>query len=84
MTKVSIFKQEGFQKQSKPIEFVKYIGACGNMVDATLSPKKFDNVTLIISKSDSNYIYDTMYAWYNERPHGGNIYLGYWNDGVIE
>lgn len=84
MVNVSIFGHETNKQEKKPIEFVQQINIDGKVCDSKNSPTNWNNVMLLIDKSVHNEDYDTMYAWDDCEPNGGTIYLGYWNDGIIE
>lgn len=82
MTKVIILGQEPKEeKKLKPIEFVKSLTSMLNIQNSFSSPKGYNHVELISRKYNSEY--DLMFA-YDEDRNKGNLYLGHFNDGVVE
>lgn len=82
MTKVSTLFDEVPKKCLKPIEFCKYINeVTGQLESSDLnSPMDFDNLKLI-NRGD----YDVIAAWDNDNDLSAVcVYLGHWNDGVVE
>lgn len=79
MTQVSVLDLGGEQKK-KPIEFVKVIRGHGSILDAEYTPKAYDKVRLISRDS-----MDVIAAWDEGRDITRvSVYLGHWNDGVVE
>lgn len=87
MTKLSILNLSGVEPKQTPIEFIKYIDGNGNIYSSEAKPNEWENVMLLIPKSTDDCMYDTMLAW-DDTTDGedscSTIYLGHWNDGVIE
>lgn len=85
-TKVTIIGQEPTQERKlKPIEFVKHVSITKSELgvnDYETEPKDWLNIELV-SKSNNKKYYDIMFAYDDDRSDG-TIYLGYFNDGVIE
>ena len=82
MTKVIILGQEPKEeKKLKPIQFVKFLSSALNFQYSTGLPKNFDHIELI--RRNYNHEYDLMYV-YNEDRNEGTLYLGHFNDGVVE
>lgn len=91
MTKVTILGQDGPTKQKlTPIEFKFQINGCiedieggDDVIDNTSSlPNMFDNIELVC-KGDKNF-YDIMFAYNTGGRENGSIFLGYFNDGIVE
>lgn len=86
MTKVIVLAdQPKEQNELKPIEFVyQLIESKGNprIEKARASPFMWNNIELI-SKTQSIDFYDRMFAYDDDRSRG-ILYLGHFNDGVIE
>lgn len=83
MTKVGIFGQETVTRISRPIQFVKIINSNGEIESTSYSPNEWNNVVLILDRTQNNERYDIMYAWDDDAQTNGRIYLGYWNDDVV-
>jgi hypothetical protein len=80
MTKVIILGQEPEQKKLKPIEFVKIIHEEDlEIITALCIPKDWKNIELIGRGKG----YDIMYA-YDHHRNIGRVFLGHFNDGVVE
>lgn len=86
MTKVIVIgEQPKEENELKPIEFVyQLIESKGKprIEKAGALPFMWNNIELI-SKSQSIDFYDMMFAYDNDRSRG-IIYLGHFNDGVVE
>jgi len=70
----------------KPIQFVKYMDnrQSGPYIDDTsVTPKFFKNIELIASGRTTAQEYDIMFAYDDDRSCGC-LFLGFWNDGVVE
>ena len=79
----------------RPIELVKYIdNDYGSLTDSkseniieetTTTGKSFDNISLISKSGRGDNGFDIIAAWCNEDElENVCIYLGHWNDGVVE
>ena len=80
MTKVIILGQEPKkEKKLKPIEFTDFLEITKEIKQTETNPRCWDNIELI-GKYDS---FDIMFAYDNDR-NKGCLFLGYFNDGVIE
>lgn len=71
----------------KPIEFLVYVDTSEAMTKtkrckvAKIKPNEFFNIELV---SSANCVgLDIMFA-YNQNRNYGHLYLGHWNDGVVE
>lgn len=82
MTKVTIINEESTPvKKKKPIEFVKQISVNdGNVTTVKHHPKEFKNVCAILTLKNE---YDIFWC-YDTNPDFGFLYLGHYNDGVVE
>jgi hypothetical protein len=47
------------------------------------NPDSFDFIELVRERSHS-HVFDLMFAYNKEERHLGQLFLGYWNDGVVE
>ena len=80
MTKVIILGQEPNKEKKKPIEFIKVIHEEYLQIsEITHLPKNWENIELIAKGKG----YDIMYA-YDHNRNKGRLYLGHFNDGVVE
>lgn len=80
MTKVTILGQEPNKaKELKPIEFIKYINIDESFSDATTKPSRWKNIELVCRYT----MFDIMFAYDDDRDRG-TLYLGHFNDGVVE
>lgn len=70
------------QIPSKPIVFKKWLEDNSvSMKDVcVLSPSAWNNVILLRRGKEM----DTMYAFDDDAPTLGRVYMGHWNDGVKE
>lgn len=81
MTKVIILGQEPKEEKKKPIQFVKSLSSMLNIQNSIESPKNYNHIELICRKYNSEY--DLMFA-YNKDRSNGCLFLGHFNDGVVE
>lgn len=89
-TKVIILGQEEKQQTKKPIEFVKFMSDQGvvHNTDAssqTHAPSFYENIELLCRGYSQNG-FDLMFAYNknrNDKKHAV-LFLGYFNDGVVE
>lgn len=80
MTKVTILGQEPKEvKKLKPIEFTENLTLAKEIDKNCLAPNRWENIELICAGGT----FDIMFA-YNEDRNGGCLYLGHFNDGVVE
>ncbi len=85
MTKTSVFEQEETEqkKELKPIKFERVVAGFEEeeTTDKTYPPNNYNKIVLL----EINYYkdLDLMWAYYDE-PNKGVLYLGHWNDGVVE
>lgn len=84
MTKVIILGQEPKEeKKLKPIEFVKFLSRKLSLEDQpTYGAKDWDNVELICKRYTTKY--DLMFVYDDNDRENGILYLGHFNDGVVE
>ena len=89
MTKVIILGEKEEKTNKKPIEFVSYVGNIKDKVSIVEDladddvPSTYDNIELVCK----NYInkMDLMFAFFDTGTRSnGLLYLGYFNDGVVE
>lgn len=71
------------KEKKKPIEFDSVLGGDGNMTDLINPDAGVWKYIELISKSYTKDKRDLMYAYDSDR-NDGVLYLGYWNDGVVE
>lgn len=65
----------------KPILFVEYLDVNKSIrKDCIMKPKDYNTIELICTYKS----FDIMYAYQNNNRNNGTLYLGYWNDGVVE
>ena len=82
MTKVSVFGQKHTEtKKLKPIEFVKRIYSDGTIVNASSTPKDWNNVVLYMANGSID-CFDLILA-FDDNDGVRALFLGHWNDGVI-
>lgn len=80
MTKVTVFGQEeGKGKEKKPIEFVHYLNDLG-LHNTTHKPSLYTDVCLLGEAAFSSL--DLIMAWNNQGDKF--LYIGHWNDGVVD
>lgn len=84
MTKVIILGQEPKEeKKLKPIEFTTYINSTlYTQIDISSPPRDWANVVLICRNWGKRSL-DLFYA-YDDDVDSGCLYLGHFNDGVVE
>lgn len=82
MTKTSTLVDQPTEKK-KPIEFVKFLDAGLNFDTGCSKPSSWDNIKLL-SKNYLSSKFDLMFAWNDKDPNHGILYLGHWNDEVVE
>lgn len=74
--------KQGHKEQKKPIELMKYLKQIGEIQKyVVLYPKDFDYISLVSRGASGEY--DIIMCWNNSNAIK-SIYLGHWNDGVIE
>jgi hypothetical protein len=83
MTKVIILGQEPEQKKPKRIEFVELIDHSKQFIGPRYTPKDFKNIELVAKNWDIAEILDLMFAYDDDR-NNGFLFLGHFNDGVVE
>lgn len=72
---------------AKPIEFTKTLGFDGQIYKSVAGPINFKHVELICK--DYNTVdselgqFDVILA-YDDNKLNGILYLGHWNDGIVE
>lgn len=72
-------------KQPKYIQFMTRIknsgscATCAELKDTAQRPRDFKNIELIRAKLNG----DIMFA-YNDDRRSGHLFVGYWNDGIVE
>lgn len=71
-------KQEVAKK--KPIEFKSYLQVDGEIGKDCVKPTEWDNILLI--EKDYGEDFDLMLAW--DELGFATLFLGHWNDGVVE
>lgn len=89
MTKIKHFEIPNPVKPNlKPIELVKYISISGELVDNAIDTLEvtndFDNIMLIVDSHTNGTSFDIIYLYDDNYPQSGRMFLGHWNDGVIE
>lgn len=82
-TKVIVLGQEPKEeKKLKPIEFKQVLLATKFMFkDTDAKPNEYENVELICKRYDGKM--DLMFTYFNDRDEGV-LFLGHFNDGVVE
>lgn len=82
-TKVTILGQEPEEKKLKPIEFKYYLHGL-KMVEISYEQKPpfWDNIVLLRKNYDHSEL-DLMYA-YKEEQYYRCLFLGHFNDGIVE
>lgn len=67
----------------KPIVFTKSLSLTNSFQKATMTPSDFKFIELISKRYSGQY--DIMFAYNNNSfRENGVLYLGKWNDGVVE
>ena len=81
-TKVTILGQEKEEakKVLKPIEFCKSLTNSGGIEKASTPASRYKNIELIRRNLGG---FDLMFAYGTERDSGA-LYLGHFNDGVVD
>jgi hypothetical protein len=81
MTKTSVFGKTEKKEVKKPIKFIARYDGKRFLKTDDLSPKYWEGVVLIAF----NYCdgLDLMWAYDDNDPNSGCMYLGHWNDGVV-
>lgn len=80
MTKVTILGQEPKEvKELKPIEFTRAFDFNESFEKAIIKPFRWKNIELVCRYER----FDVMFAYDDDRSVGG-LYLGHFNDGVVE
>ena len=84
MTKiVDLFKQqENQEKKNKPIEFKYALTRYAELTANTCEPNELDYVALY-QRHEGDGEYDKILGWNEDKSIIG-IFLGHWNDGVVE
>ncbi len=80
MTKVTLWNNKPVPPKGKPIEFIKYMTRDGKLTKASYKPNDWINVQLL-RKGQQDY--DLIIAW-DEEDKEVFVYLGNWNEGVVE
>lgn len=73
--------QKDTKSDKKCIEFVKELLNGFEFYKAVGKPKGWDNVVLLSSDYEK---FDLIWAYDNNNNNDGLLYLGHWNDGVVE
>ena len=82
MTKVIILGKEPEKKKGKPIEFKKYLESDLKIVGRPLfNPSNYKTIEVIVRNYAQNF--DLFFAYNNIRKNGV-LYLGHYNDGIVE
>ena len=71
----------GESKELKPIEFRKVLERNAEWREPTIKPNFFDYIELVQRDSVNG---DIMLGYHNNGRNKGCLYLGKWNDGVVE
>lgn len=83
MTKCIVLQNEQMEKKKTPITFDKCLGAELRIEDAGVDPDEYGYIELICQNYIENK--DLMYAYDNPMSRGsGSLFIGHWNDGVVE
>jgi len=82
MTKVIILGQEPEKKKGKPIEFVTFLDNTLEMENAESKPIRWDNIEVISFDYIGNF--DLFFAYLEGDRKNGVLYLGHYNDGIVE
>ncbi len=81
MTKVIILGQEPEKKKGKPIKFVSYLSEHGRIEKDALPPSEWDNIEVVSIQYGDDF--DLFFCYSQERSNGV-LYLGHYNDGIVE
>jgi len=80
MTKVTILGEANTeQKKLKPIEFTRALNTKKSWTSQCAEPSAYANIELVAKYTD----FDIMLAYDNHR-NASCLYLGHFNDGVVE
>ena len=88
---IKLGKNAVSNKAMKPIEALHFINEAARNSDQILLDirpsdvnklKQWDNI-MLLNKGDSGDL-DTFIGWDNATPLRSYVYLGHWNDGVLE
>lgn len=80
MTKVTILGQEPKEvKKLKPIEFTDFLSQDKKFIEDSLDANIWVNIELVARYS----AFDIMFAYDDDR-NKGCLYIGHFNDGVVE
>ena len=89
MTKCIVLGEDNsVQPVKKPIKFIwvvtneKLANTAKQVDNACGKPNQFAHVELVQQASSKDY-FDVMFA-YDQNRNDGCLYLGHWNDGVVE
>lgn len=83
-TEVIIIGENAKKKALKPITFEYYVSVGSGATPTATEPKEFKCIELIARKySSGSEVLDLMFA-YNENRDCGMLYLGQFNDGIVE
>lgn len=84
MTKVIVLGGNNKETKKKPIEFIKILRCDGTLEPSAFSPNYFSFIELIVRGYNSCDL-DLMFAYDSEKDReSGLLYLGHFNDGVVE
>lgn len=79
MTNISVFGEDKENQTKKPIEFVYCLTSNGSH-EPDYEPNEYDEIMLL----GQNSHLDLIIAWRNDGGYSKAIYLGHWNDGIVE
>ena len=80
-TKVTILGQEPESKKLKPIEFIYHINTETGNLETPSRPSSWENIKLISKKTEG---LDIMIAWDDGDSSKHCLFLGRFNDGIVE
>ena len=83
MTKVIILGQEYKKPTQKPIEFIKLLTHSFATSPNRCNPCDWKNIELICRNYGYENKFDLMFGYDDKREYGF-LYLGHFNDGVVE
>ena len=86
MTKVIILGEAAPKKKKKPIEFVTALKGDKTLTKSDLNPSQFGTIKLMVRNYHGSGL-DLMFAFIDGREFsdsGNTLYLGHFNDGVVE
>ncbi len=81
MTKVIILGQEPEKKKGKPIEFVKHLSSDLFFHTSTLEPHNYKVIEVVCLKYTKEF---DLFFVYDDDRDCGILYLGHYNDGIVE